>query len=84
MALQKSTEIMGLSTKNAYYQVVSVKELGKNGAIAVVHGFTNDSKEHSFYKNEFAFAYDMSGENPIKQAYEYIKTLPEFADAVNC
>lgn len=75
---------MGLSTETAYYQVVSVKDLGKISATVVVHGFTNDSKEHSFYKNEFAFSYDINGENPIKQAYEYLKTLPEFSDATDC
>ena len=29
-------------------------------------------------------AYNLSGENPIKQAYEHLKSLPEFADAVDC
>lgn len=30
------------------------------------------------------FALDLDGPNPIKQAYEHLKTLPEFADAVDC
>jgi hypothetical protein len=29
------------------------------------------------------FPYDLNGPNPIKQAYLYLKTLPEFADAVD-
>lgn len=29
-------------------------------------------------------SYDIDGENPIKQVYEYLKTLPEFADAIDC
>jgi len=28
--------------------------------------------------------YDMDGENPFKQAYEYLKTLPEFEGATDC
>ena len=27
---------------------------------------------------------DINGENPIRQAYLYLKTLPEFANAVDC
>jgi len=27
---------------------------------------------------------DLNGDNPIKQAYEYLKTLPEFANATDC
>ena len=29
-------------------------------------------------------AYDLEGENPIKQVYLHLKTLPEFSDAVDC
>lgn len=28
--------------------------------------------------------YDLAGFNPIKQAYEHLKTLPEFEGAVDC
>jgi hypothetical protein len=35
------------------------------------------------FKN-YDCAYDINGENPIKQAYLHLKTLPEFADAVDC
>lgn len=29
-------------------------------------------------------AYDLAGKNPIAQAYEHVKSLPEFTDAVDC
>jgi len=29
-------------------------------------------------------AYDINGKNPIAQAYDHAKTLPEFAGAVDC
>jgi hypothetical protein len=35
-------------------------------------------------KEIVACSYDINGINPIKQAYEYLKTLPEFKDAVDC
>jgi hypothetical protein len=28
--------------------------------------------------------YDIEGDNPIKQAYEHLKTLPEFEGAIDC
>jgi hypothetical protein len=32
----------------------------------------------------FDCPYDVSGENPLKQAYEYLKTQLEFAGATDC
>jgi hypothetical protein len=29
-------------------------------------------------------AYDIDGENPVRQAYLHLKTLPEFAGATDC
>jgi hypothetical protein len=34
-------------------------------------------------ERKISFPYDMSGDNPIKQAYLHLKTLPEFADATD-
>ena len=31
----------------------------------------------------FSCPYDILGENPVKQAYDYAKTLPEFADSAD-
>jgi hypothetical protein len=30
------------------------------------------------------FPLDLDGPNPIKQAYQFLKTLPEFFDATDC
>ena len=37
-----------------------------------------------FNTKTYSCAYDINGENPIKQAYLYLKTLPEFASATDC
>ncbi len=34
-------------------------------------------------KKSFAFDLDLNGGNPIKQTYEHLKTLPEFAGAAD-
>ena len=33
---------------------------------------------------EYSFVPDMDGGNFIKQAYQFLKTLPEFSDATDC
>lgn len=35
-------------------------------------------------KRFYSFAPDLNGPNFIKQAYDYLKTLPEFAGAIDC
>lgn len=42
------------------------------------------NQENLIRYNQIQFGYDINGENPIKQAYLHLKTLPEFADAVDC
>ena len=34
--------------------------------------------------HRYACDYNLQGANPVKQAYEYLKTLPEFAGATDC
>lgn len=64
---------------DCYVKVVSVSA-SKNGATAQV-SFTADNlagvKTYNFTPN-------MDGANFIRQAYEHLKTAPEFADAVDC
>jgi hypothetical protein len=50
-------------------------------ATAVV-SYTNNTNKLA--QRSFEFQYDLNGPNPIKQAYLHLKTLPEFADAVDC
>ena len=47
----------------------------------VVHKFRNQQIVDS--KN-YLFAPDLDGKNFIAQAYEYLKTLPEFEGAIDC
>ena len=43
-----------------------------------------DTNKPPFDSMEVTYPYDLEGPNPIKQAYLYLKSLPEFADAVDC
>ena len=67
---------------NCYIKVNSINTTKLFGT-ALVQFFPND-KSSVIEELPYQFAYDITGENPIKQAYEYLKTLPEFANATDC
>lgn len=65
--------------KEAYIKVVSVSGT-KDDVSANVETRTDIGSSYSL----IAFKPDMDGANFIKQAYEHMKTLPEFAGAQDC
>jgi hypothetical protein len=64
---------------DAYIKVVEITSTKEKTAAKVVF---SDSKLK--LEKQYLFTPDMDGGNFIKQAYEYLKALPEFAGAVNC
>lgn len=64
---------------NAYIKVESIN--GSKDNIFAVVSFTDDVIT---MQTSYGFDYDLEGPNPIKQAYLHLKSLPEFADAVDC
>jgi hypothetical protein len=84
MALKKSvTTIYGFDLPDAYHRVEGIQLVSKNMIKFQVRSFADKEKAH-FSDSPYECVYDMSGQNPIKQAYEHLKTLPEFAGAENC
>jgi cystathionine beta-lyase family protein involved in aluminum resistance len=67
---------------NAYIKVDKV-EATKATCIAYVSTLKNKD-EQILVTNLYPFVSDLSGENHLKQAYLYLKTLPEFSDATDC
>lgn len=87
MALRKtetvSSDIVGDVQINCYIKVTMVSA-DKTNVIAEVM-FRKDDAEGAIIKSDrHSFAPNMQGENFIKQAYDHLKTLPDFANAVNC
>jgi hypothetical protein len=81
MALSKTTTFKGVTIADAYHRVWGVTLTKTEISFGLgIHASTDadmiDSTSHSC-------AYDIAGENPIKQAYEHLKTLPEFAGAAD-
>ena len=84
MALQLTkTTKFGIEVKNAYIRVEQLSINVKENMHFVTKSY-NDKELPSFEENFYNISYNINGENPIKQAYLHLKTLPEFADAVDC
>jgi hypothetical protein len=83
MALKKteSTEF-GFDVTNAYQRVQNIK-LAKTSMAFQVSIYAEIDTVAFKYKN-FDCTYDINGENPFKQAYTHLKTLPEFEGAIDC
>ena len=96
MALQKNIKITGkalLQSDGFLIQNIEVEKQidsyikvsnvnGNKNNIEFIVSYLNDNVEIGFKK--FNFAPVLNGDNFIKQAYLHLKTLPEFADAVDC
>jgi hypothetical protein len=84
MAISKTiTTIHGFIAKDAYVRIEEIKIIGKD-RIETVARFYLSADKPSFGEQPLSCLYDLDGHNPIKQAYQFLKTLPEFSDAVDC
>jgi hypothetical protein len=84
MALSKTVlSAYGFQANHAYHRVEAVSLLGKETIKFHVRSYIATDKPF-FDEQVLSCVYSLEGENPIKQAYEYLKTLPEFSAAVDC
>lgn len=87
MALQKTISLITnfdteVKFNDAYIRVDNINaKKGFSRAFVFLH---KEKNGQVLQKKNYVFEYDINGENPIKQAYLHLKTLPEFADAVDC
>lgn len=84
MAIKKTIILSsGLVANDAYIRVVRVNVTWKNsGNVEMSYHVSAD--QPPFQTRQFSFQYDLQGDNPWRQAYQYIKTLPEFEGAEDC
>jgi hypothetical protein len=84
MALKKTiTTRQGIEIEDAYFRIVHVTLNGKTG-MQFVLAFSKDAQSPSVDSTAYDCAYNLTGENPIAQAYAHLKTLSEFSGAVDC
>ena len=84
MALKKTLSTkFGFDIPNAYVRIEGIRIINKFEIKFQVRSYVNIESSH-FNDVEYTCNYNIDGVNPIKQAYEHLKTLPEFAGAVDC
>lgn len=84
MALKmKQKSSFGIEVQDAYHRIEGISLLSKERIQFSVCVYA-DVNSAPFMSNIYSCGYNLSGENPIKQAYEYVKNLPEFSNAQDC
>jgi hypothetical protein len=84
MALKNKIETaFGVTINDAYCKVDSIQIRNKNNISFNLFSYANISNSPISTK-PYTCDYNINGENPIKQAYLHLKTLPEFSDATDC
>jgi hypothetical protein len=68
--------------KNAYIKIDSI--FGDKSTITLNVGIYQLPEKIELTRKGFSFTQDLDGKNVIAQGYEYLKTLPEFSDAIDC
>lgn len=68
---------------NTYIKIMSFSG-DKENITLNVQTFINEDKKEVIENKCFSFVPDYEGENLLRQAYEYLKTLEEYADAADC
>jgi hypothetical protein len=86
MALSKNLSINAYGTtitiENAYAKVIGIN--GNKQSIEVKYAFFTKADGEFVKSGSSVFVPFLNGNNFIAQAYEHLKTLPEFADATDC
>lgn len=90
MAIKKTISFTpdGFSTpatlQDAYCKVVQINGDKTNITFDVVCFNKTDDSMTSALKKQYSFAPNLNSGNFIAQAYNHLKTLPEFAGATDC
>jgi hypothetical protein len=87
MALKKFTQLENNFKEVSTFEDCYIKidyVAGTKNNITTIVGFFKEKEGFLLQQKTFDVPVSMNGENFIKQAYLHLKTLPEFADAVDC
>jgi hypothetical protein len=81
MALQMTFTHAGVTVADGYLRVSDLA--GTKSSIGFALAYQASAGEDALKHERFSFTPNMSGGNFIAQAYEHLKTLPEFAGAAD-
>lgn len=84
MALKNAfTTVHGINLTDAYIRVEALRLATKSTMAFNVCVYADRTKP-MVDGRPVECSYDLAGANPLEQAYDHLKMLPEFADAVDC
>lgn len=84
MALKKAlTTVHGIYLADAYIRIEELRLANKSTIVFNVCIYADKTKP-VVDGGVMQCAYDLSGANPLEQAYAHLKTLHEFSDAADC
>jgi hypothetical protein len=86
MALSKKitkSDNFGKDIELDCYIKVSAVNTTKDESLASV-AFMESATGRLYFGETHKFQIDLEGGNPLKQAYEHLKTLPDFSGTVDC
>lgn len=82
MALKQHFNFRGINIEDAYFRVASFN--GDKAAFGYEVSVHADPVAQPLASLLFHAPFNLDGGNIVQQAYEHLKTLPEFAGAVDC
>ena len=84
MAIRKTvTTPHGIEIRNAYHRVESLSLVGKDKIKFHFRASVDGTLPH-FADTEYQCTYLLDGDNPIRQAYKYLKTFDQYIDCEDC
>lgn len=83
MALIKTVDFRGITVENAVIRVTNLTIYYWRGRMEFSGEILSGLESEAFDVLYEECDYDINGDNPIKQAYNYLKTLDRFAGAVD-
>ena len=87
MAISKNIEMISNFGDTVVFNdtYIKINEInGYKNKITVILFIYKKENELLLKSEAYSFTPNLDGDNFIKQGYEYIKTLPEYADAIDC
>lgn len=82
MALKQTVRYKEIEIKDAYLKVSGFN--GDKSTLQAVVTVQAALGKPVIDSSQISIPYVLDGKNPIAQAYEYLKTLPDFAGATDC
>jgi hypothetical protein len=79
-----TTTVQGLQAPNAYHRIEDIQIHSKARMTLTVRSYCDDAVAMPAFSDMLVPCdYDAAGQNPFKQGYAYLKTLPFFNGALD-